>query len=348
MGQNDAFSRLNTIAGTGLAGDQHRNPAGTQLVRDASGNIVHAGDTSAQFSYQGARDAAGYETDAAARAGQFGTNAAAQAGQFTLNSIGQAGNFRTQAQRQAAQDQISGADAVAAGKVSSANAWSGALGGIGNAVGQGYARVIRYGPPMGNPTSLPYARSSGAWRLLHRNRLRGDLMADLSIYRMLPQAPQPQPVMTPYQYAAGANAIAEQQQQQELNQQRMAQNAVTLRSTTQEADEYARKTAEHNQIVDVLRKHGGDLEKATPEIMHINPAVGQQFAEQNRARKAAQAEAAKQMFSTLAGYAGDLITAHPYDKDNDPQDTRLGAAYQVRAARLEAAGAIPKGVLPPS
>jgi hypothetical protein len=169
VGQNDAFSRLNTIAGTGLQATNTGIQAGTQLVRDASGNIVHAGDTSAQFGYQGARDAAGYETTAAAQAGQFGTNAAAQAGQFMLNSIGQAGNFRTQAQRQAAQDQISGADAVAAGKVSSANAWSGALGGIGNAVGQGYSMSrnmppANYGPnPMGNPTaSLPYAYDPAA------------------------------------------------------------------------------------------------------------------------------------------------------------------------------------------
>jgi hypothetical protein len=131
-------------------------------------------------------------------------------------------------------------------------------------------------------------------------------MADLSIYRMLPQAPQPQPVMTPYQYAAGANAIAEQQQQQELNRERMAQNAVTLRSTTQEADEYARKTAEHNQIVDVLRKHGGDLEKATPEIMQINPAVGQQFAEHNAKRASENFDYQLKRAGVLAGDAAEL------------------------------------------
>ena len=173
-------------------------------------------------------------------------------------------------------------------------------------------------------------------------------MADLSIYRMLPQAPPPQRVQGPDEYVAAANEIAQQRQQQDLNRQRMAQNAVTLRSTTQEADEYARKTAEHNQIVDVLRKHDGDFEKATPEIMHINPIVGQQFAEQSRARKAAEAEAGKQMFATLAGHASDLLTANPVDKENDPEDARLGAAYKTRVAQLQALKVIPPGVLPPN
>ena len=148
VGQNDAFSRLNTIAGTGLAATNTGIQAGTQLVRDASGNIVHAGDTSAQFGYQGARDASGYETDAAARAGQFGTTAATNAGQFTLNSVGQAGNFRTNATRDVIHAQEQAADANAAGIVGKANAWSGALGGIGNAAGKGYALGNPYSPTV--------------------------------------------------------------------------------------------------------------------------------------------------------------------------------------------------------
>jgi len=135
VNQGDAFTRLNTLAQTGLGATTTGLNLGTQLTRDAAGNLVRAGEVSSQYGYQGERDASNALIDAATRSGGFLTDAASRAGQFTLGSVGSAGNYRTNAEQQAIAAQIGAANAQAAGKVASTNAWTNMLPGIGGALG---------------------------------------------------------------------------------------------------------------------------------------------------------------------------------------------------------------------
>jgi hypothetical protein len=140
--QGDRFNRLNSLVNLGA------NTAG-----QAGGYAMTGANEAANLGLTGATSAADLGYRGATTAGGFTTDAARQMAGNALNTYGQVEDLLT-----------GGAAAQAAGTVGSANAWSGALGGVGNAaqgVGQYYQSKKLLGDLMANPAAANWNYGAG-------------------------------------------------------------------------------------------------------------------------------------------------------------------------------------------
>jgi hypothetical protein len=140
--QNDRFSRLSQIAGTGLQATQAGINVGDTYGGRAAGNVMASGEYGGNMLYRGASEGAQYGYRGATDGGTMRYRGAADGGQFRLSSIGQAGNFRMEGTRQANDALTGGASSRAAGTVGSSNAWRDMAGNLGSIGGELARRII--------------------------------------------------------------------------------------------------------------------------------------------------------------------------------------------------------------
>lgn len=173
----------------------------------------------------------------------------------------------------------------------------------------------------------------------------------MAINPMIPLYVRPAQIETPVEVDRRLAAVAQQhqqlaqgEQQQQLNAQRMTMNESSMRLSGLQEQEYQAKLAdtaarreEAAKVQEILGRHGGDLEKALPEISAISPLAGAAFQKDLDARKkTALEQQTKQADLEIkrAGMLGDGLAN--VLAETDPK--RRNAAYTAQRAALLGTG----------